>query len=134
MREETIEYDEGKLVLSMPGPGIFASEVVGYLRGEDARAFAAYGDRIIDRYGKLRGFHDWTAVMGYSNECRLAVTEWSVRRLSQLEEVHIALHSPMVRMAVAVANIALRGRVTIHGSTETLAAARAQARLEPTRP
>lgn len=132
MREETIEYDEGKVVMSMPRPGIFASEVIGYMRGEEARAFAAYGDRIIERFGKLKGFHDWTAVMGYTNECRLVTTEWSLRRLGQLEEIHIALQSSLVRTGVAVANIGLRGRITIHDSMESLLAARAEARLTPT--
>jgi hypothetical protein len=128
MQEQTIEYDEGKVTLSMPQPGIFASEVIGYMRVEEARAFIAYGDQIINQHGKLRGFHDWTAVMGYTNECRLVTTEWSMRRLAQLEEVHIALHSPLVRAAVAVANIGLRGRITMHHSVESLLAARAAAR------
>ena len=124
MREQTIEYDEGKVVLSMPRPGMFASEVIGYMRAEEARAFIAYGDEILARYGKLRGFHDWTAVMGYTNECRLVTSEWTVRRLAQLEEIHIALHSALVRAAVAVANIGLRGRITMHDSVESLRAAR----------
>lgn len=128
MRPETIEYDKGRVVMSMPRPAIFVSEVIGYMRGEDARAFAAYGDRIIARYGKLQGFHDWTAVMGYSNECRVVTTEWSLRRLGELEEIHIAVQSSLVRMAVAVANIGLRGRITIHDTVESLAAAQAVAR------
>jgi hypothetical protein len=128
MREQTIEYDEGKVMLSMSRPDIFASEVIGYMRAEDALAFTAYGDQVINQYGKLRGFHDWTAVMGYTNECRLVTTEWTVRRLSQLEEIHIALHSALVRAAVAVANIGLRGRITMHDSVESLLAARSAAR------
>jgi len=126
MNPSTIEYDEGKLTLSMPRPGIFVSEVIGYMRVEEARAFIAYGDQILNQHGKLRGFHDWTAVMGYTNECRLVTTEWSMRRLAQLEAVHIALHSPMVRAAVAVANIGLRGRITMHDSVASLSAAAAR--------
>ncbi len=126
MNPSTIEYDEGKLTLSMPRPGVFVSEVIGYMRVEEARAFIAYGDQILNQHGKLRGFHDWTAVMGYTNECRLVTTEWSMRRLAQLEAVHIALHSPMVRAAVAVANIGLRGRITMHDSVASLSAAAAR--------
>ena len=124
MREQTIEYDEGKIMLSMPQPGVFASEVIGYMRAVDAHAFTAYGDQVIKLHGKLRGFHDWTAVMGYTNECRQHTTEWSIRRVAELEQIHIALHSPMIRMAVAVANIGLKGRITIHESVESLLAAR----------
>ena len=128
MNPSTIEYDEGKLTLSMPRPGVFVSEVIGYMRVEEARAFIAYGDQILNQHGKLRGFHDWTAEVGYTYGCRLVTTEWSMRRLAQLEAVHIALHSPMVRAAVAVANIGLRGRITMHHSVESLWAARAAAR------
>ena len=110
MQEQTIEYDEGKVTLSMPQPGIFASEVIGYMRVEEARAFIAYGDQIINQHGKLRGFHDWTAVMGYTNECRLVTTEWSMRRLAQLEEVHIALHSPLVRTQKAAGQHGHQGK------------------------
>lgn len=39
-----------------------------------------------------------------------------------------ALHSALVRAAVAVANIGLRGRITMHDSVESLLAARSAAR------
>jgi hypothetical protein len=115
-----MEHDEGYIRLNSPQPRIFVSEVVGYVRAEEARAFVDYGDAILNQHESLLGVHDWTAVMGYTNEARVIVTEWSVRKLRQLQEVHIALHAPMVRMAVAVANIPLKGRVTIHDSAESL--------------
>lgn len=109
--------------MEMPRPGIFFSECLGYMRGEDAKAFTHYGQTIIDNHGSLRGFHDWTAVMGYTNEARLVTTEWTVRNAGRLTEVHIALSSTIVRMAVAVANIGLRGKITIHDTLPSLAAA-----------
>ena len=115
-----LEHDEGYIRLSSPKSHIFASEVVGFVREEQAQAFVDFGNAILDRHESLVGVHDWTAVMGYTNEARLIVTDWSVRKLFRLREIHIALHSPMVRMAVAVANIPLRGRVTIHESTASL--------------
>lgn len=109
--------------MEMPQPGIFFSECLGYMRGEDAKAFIHYGQTIINSHGSLRGFHDWTAVMGYTNEARLVTTEWTVRNAGRLTEVHIALSSTIVRMAVAVANIGLRGKITIHDSIPSLEAA-----------
>jgi len=115
-----LEHDEGYIRLSSPQPHIFVSEVVGFVRAEEAQAFVDFGNAILGQHESLLGVHDWTAVMGYTNEARLIVMDWSLRTAARLQEVHIALHSPMVRMAVAVANIALRGRVTIHESTDSL--------------
>lgn len=57
MREQTIEHDEGKVMLSMPRPDVFASEVIGYMRAEDALrwAFAAMRQTLLTMVLLLAG-------------------------------------------------------------------------------
>jgi len=123
---ERREHDEGTLTLESPLPGIFVSDTLGYMRQSDAEQFARYGDTIIQRHGSLWGFHDWTALMGFSQATAVFITQWSVRNVKNFNEVHIAVNTPLVKSAVMVGTLALRGKIYIHDTLESLAEAKAR--------
>jgi hypothetical protein len=80
-------------------------------------------ERVAAKPGALYAFHDWLDMTGYDSVCRTRLTEWSVRNLDAFAEVHIGIRSKLVAMAVQVANIALRGLITVHPGKVQLEAA-----------
>lgn len=60
---------------------------------------------------RLLFIHDWHRLEGYTPETRKALTDWGVRIRREVERIVVALPpsgSPIVRMGISVASIALR--------------------------
>lgn len=99
-------------------PTIYVTQVRGHVDEAHAGLFEVYGQRRVDRaQGQtLTVFHDWLEMTGYESVARQRMTSWSMDHLKQFGEVHLALRSKLVAMGVQVANIALRGLITVHNS------------------
>lgn len=100
---------------------IYVSCITGYVADEHAEFFARFGDdRLRRTHGKLSLFHNWMGMTGYDSRCRQRMTKWSLDRLARFDEVHIAQRSRLVAMGIQVANIALGGKIRMHGSVGLL--------------
>ena len=114
LEEQSIEGHEGFLRLWCPAPGIFASRATGSINLEQANAFMEFGDKVLQQRSPGVGLHDWAEMTGYGSGVRPAVSSWSLRVVSRWSAIHVYMESRVVRMGVAVVNIALGGKVRVH--------------------
>lgn len=104
-------------------PTIYVTQVSGQMGEKHADLFERFAEeRIRNAPGKVNVFHDWLGMTGYESRCRQRLTRWSLEHLDAYGEVHLALRSKLVAMGVQVANIALGGKIRVHGSRATLEA------------
>jgi hypothetical protein len=62
---------------------------------------------------------DFWDMPGNESQLRLGMTDWVLEHRTRLEPIHLLTRSPLVRMGVTVANIALGGLIQIHGMRAT---------------
>jgi hypothetical protein len=126
-QRETHEDERGTLILWSPAPGIFASESRGHLSLDHARAYVSYGNRVLMEGLPAIGLHDWMELESYDTAGRREVTTWALDCVRRFESIDVALESQIVKMGVALANVALFGRITVHTDIDVFRRAYANA-------
>lgn len=111
MDERIVKTDSGTLTLWSPAPGVFASRAEGSMDAVHADAYVEYGDAVLAVRSPAIGMHDWQDMTGYGPGVRGTVTNWAMRVIRDFREIHIYMESSVVRMGVAVANMALGGKL-----------------------
>ncbi|MGH7280789.1 MAG: hypothetical protein ACRELY_04645 [Polyangiaceae bacterium] len=102
--------------ISEPAGGVFRSVVRGRATAGAAGAIIAFAEHMIAGGRRLLVFHDWENVSGYDADARKLLTEWSGRITPYWDGSHILFSSPLIAMAVAVASLSLRGKITTYSS------------------
>lgn len=103
-------------------PGVFLTEVRGFMTREMARLIIERAEPLFERQPRVHGFHNWLAMENYESACRVDLTAWVLRRHAQVTN-QIAFTSRIVAMGVAVANLALGNVLRVHADETSLTAA-----------
>lgn len=122
--EQVWATELGRLRLTNPAPGVFMSEAVGVLGLEAAHAYTGFADAVAGQGAGGIGLHDWWEMSGYDPGVRQHVVGWSLRIISEWEQIHVALRSKVVKMGVTLANVALGGKISIYTDRARFEAAR----------
>jgi hypothetical protein len=110
---------KGEMRAWSPAPGLVVLRLTGHLETEIAPQF-------ISQYGKLwpSGVRlvvaDLDEMVGYDSAFRVKMTEWARGVLNGGAVFHVSVRSKIVQMGVAVANLALGGRVRVHPNRAAL--------------
>jgi hypothetical protein len=110
---KALEYEDGEMKLWLPSSTVFLSRVRGYLRHEFALEIIRCLDCVHPSESIVQ-FHDWFAITGFDIRCQRDLTAWHVTHRSRVARLDIAAHSAIVRMGVAVANVALKGAIRLY--------------------
>lgn len=87
--------------------GITVITVVGHLSNNDADELMAELIAIIAREGDLWMFNDWSEMTSYDSLARMRLTAWAVEHRDKIKTITIWSTSPIVRMGVSTAALAL---------------------------
>lgn len=97
----------------LPRPSLLLVRVRGYLRHEYALEVIRYLDAM-NRSQPVAQFHNWLEITGFDIRCQRDLTAWHVSNHARVARLDIAAHSTFVRMGVAVANVALKGKIRLY--------------------
>jgi hypothetical protein len=99
--------------------------IVGHMDLDVALRLQREFDRVREAHGTFRGFHYWSHAPSYDTDYRRSWVEWLTRQNGALVETHFLTSSRLVRMGLAVANIAYpRIQFVVHRHESTYAIAR----------
>jgi hypothetical protein len=126
---EPVEYTSANadIRLSEPALGVYCSVAHGRATVGVAGAIIQYAERMLAAGRRLLVFHDWQNLKGYDADARKMLTEWTERIEPHWDGSHILFSSPLVAMAVSVASLTMRGKLTSYGSRTTFERALARA-------
>jgi|GEM_PF-1114102 len=110
------------VAFSSTAPGVFCVRVEGHYDLEMARFQTEKASEAIAD-GPVKFFIDWEALTTYDSDARTLLTKWCLQHRAHLAEVHILTTFRIVAMGVAVANMALSGKLQAHQEWATFAAA-----------
>jgi len=99
-----------------PAPTLLVLHVVGHGLGDFATPINDEFDRTAAGGARVHVFIDLERMPGYDSPLRIRCTEHFRERLQCFEGFHIFVPSRVVALGVAVANVALRGIVTVHAT------------------
>jgi hypothetical protein len=98
---------------SYPGPSIFLGRIEGHYSADMVSGYIRAMGRALEPGPSMWGFHDWYGMTGYDSICRKEMTDWVLARLSKMNGHHLLVHSKMVAMGVATANLVLGGNALV---------------------
>jgi hypothetical protein len=120
-----------ELRISEPAFGVYHSVVRGRATAGAAGALIAFGEHMLSASRRLLVFHDWEKLAGYDADARRLLTDWSQRIMPHWDGSHILFSSPLVAMAVSVASLTMRGKLTSYGLRTSFERALAKACARP---
>lgn len=117
-----------ELRVSSPGRGVFHSELRGELTPHAMRWALGEMQRVLDRDGRLRVFHDWLAMTKHAPGARADATRWILARRDRVEALHVLLvvQSKILAMAIEATNLVLGGFMVVHTDRASFERARAK--------
>jgi hypothetical protein len=110
------ETSRGRIALWTLDQGIFVFQVVAHGDKSFVAPVVAGFERSL-RLGPSQMFVDVELMTSYDTELRTEVTAAMARERKRIGCLHILVRSKLVAMGVSVANLALGGIMTIHGSS-----------------
>jgi hypothetical protein len=126
------ENSRGRLALWTLDQGVFVFQIVAHGDKSFVAPVVAGFERSL-RLGPSQMFVDLELMTSYDTELRTEVTAAMVRERKRIGCLHVVVRSKIVAMGVSVANLALGGIMTIHGSAppfqEALQAGLAKAKI-----
>jgi hypothetical protein len=127
------ETSRGRLALWTLDQGVFVFQIVEHGDKSFVAPVVAAFERSL-RHGASQMFVDVELMTSYDTELRTEVTAAMGRERRRIGCLHILVRSKIVAMGVSVANLALGGIMTIHGSAppfqQALQAGLAKAKIE----
>ena len=117
----------GRIRVTEPAPGVFVSEVHGRATIGVIGVIIRFAEEMLAADRRLLVFHDWEDVSGYDAEARRQLTDWTDRIKPFWDGSHILFASPIVAMAVSVAGLTMRGRLSSYSSRKSWELALAKA-------
>jgi hypothetical protein len=109
------ETSRGRLALWTLDQGVFVFQIVEHGDKSFVAPVVAAFERSL-RHGASQMFVDVELMTSYDTELRTEVTAAMARERKRIGCLHILVRSKIVAMGVSVANLALGGLMTIHGS------------------
>lgn len=114
IRSVDLEGRRGRLRMSNPAPGVWATHATGHIDSSLVDQFTAFGDQVLTQASETYGLHEWYGLDSYDSQARKQSVAWSARVIREFAGVHIGLRSRIVRMGVTLANVVLDNRLTVH--------------------
>jgi hypothetical protein len=102
-----------------PAPGILATRVEGRASVGFAGTLIVFAEGMISAGRRLLVYHDWEGLEGYEANAKRSFVEWSNRVMPHWDGSHILLSSPLIAMAVSVAALTQRGKITTYSSRQS---------------
>ena len=90
---------------------VVALTVVGYGHAAFGPPWLRRATEALRTSERLTLLIDFWDMPSYDSQLRVSMTEWALEHRSRLEPTHMLARSPIVRMGVAVANLALGGLI-----------------------
>ena len=90
-----------------PAPGVLATRVTGHGTAALSRFYIQEARRALERYGKIRVFHDWAEVTSYSPEARDLIRAFGKTNTDQEVQVRYLVSSKVLSMAIQTAGMIL---------------------------
>jgi len=106
--------DGSQLRLWSPAPALLVIQVIGHGQEAFAGPIIEDFDRLTASGARLHLFVDLERMESYDGALRTRCTEHFRVRLQAFDGFHVSVESRFVAMAVMVANVALRGIITMH--------------------
>jgi hypothetical protein len=114
--------DNSWAIWKHPG-GIVASRVRGRMEVDFSQALERTVDEMLAKEPNYTAIHDWSRVESFDTKCQKDLTAFGLRTNRQMRTSIVWTTSVLVKMAVAVANMTLGGKVAVPKSEEEFAAA-----------
>ncbi len=92
----------------IPAPGVVVTRIAGHGSLGVTRFYVAAAQRAIVEFGRVRVFHDWSAIDGYDPEARKLLRAFGVTNTDERVLVRYLLASKILSMAVQTAGLVLR--------------------------
>lgn len=90
-----------------PAPGVLTTRIVGHGTTALTRSYMQIARRQLDEHGKLRVFHDWSAMTGYDPEARDLIRAFGKTNTDDRVLVRYLVKSKIVSMAIQTAALVL---------------------------
>jgi hypothetical protein len=111
--KEIWRSSSSELTISEPAPLVILVVFTGVGTKELADCIINYEEKVMKR-GRPTVFDDWEKVDNYESGARSKMVKWFLNHLHQFDNTHILVNSPLLKMGVAVANIAAGGNVQVY--------------------
>jgi len=115
-RTERWSDGRGTLEITTVRPGVVLQRFSGHALAPMADLIAARLDKELARSRRIVVFDDWEEATGYESEVRIRLTAWTRERLDRIPETHILVRSKLLAMGIAVANVAVSGKLRAYTS------------------
>jgi hypothetical protein len=110
---------QGRGHVDEPAPGILATRIEGRGTVGFAGMLILFAEGMISAGRRLLVYHDWERLESYEAEAKRSLMDWSTRVTPHWDGSHVLLSSPLVAMAVSVASLTQRGKITAYSSRQS---------------
>lgn len=117
-----LQGDRGSVGVWARGP-IVLTQLTGFGDGSFADPIIAALDEALTGKGPIHFFLEMTAMENYDSALRTRLTNHVSQNRPRVASLQVVARSKLVTMGVAVANLALGGLITNHGSLSAFQAA-----------
>jgi hypothetical protein len=111
---ERMSFGAGAAVIERLGENVIRVELSGRVGTELANSFLAAVAREVKKFDRFQMFLDLEQLDEYHSSLRRRAVNFLLRDPDKLIIIHGFAHTKMVKMALAVANLALGGKLIIH--------------------
>lgn len=127
--------ERGSFQMQYRGGAVASSRFAGHFSCEFAEELMRVAERLRAEHGQLHLFHDWWELEDHDATARTMLTRWGLETRRDRASAHILVNveSPLLAMAVTVANLVLSGVVQIHESRGTFERALQKQLAQPKR-
>ena len=101
----------GDVVIENPAPGIVCCRVIGEGDEVIAQAILRSVNAVYANCGRVKIFHDWLGVTGYTSGARKLLTDWTLEHRTNTD-VSMLFQNRILAMGVSVAALAVPGIVS----------------------
>jgi len=106
----------GRIAIWLPVRGLLVTRLADHGDGELAAPIIEAIDESLRRARRVRLFFEAEKLKTYDSALRTELTQRLRKDLDRFENIHVLVSSKMVALGVAVASLALDGKVTSHAN------------------
>lgn len=96
----------GEVLLWRPMPTILVTRVTGHVEVAVPQFYAMHAERAMPA-GRLRVFHDWSGLTGYTPAARNELKRWAKQHTPDFTGVHYLVRSKVLTMLISVAALSM---------------------------
>jgi hypothetical protein len=127
------ETAAGSLRIEVPFPHLARVTFRGHFTDDFVEPLAALAARLNLAARPTMGFHDWEGMTNYEISARMHLVALALRNHDRTRRIHFLAGSTMVRIGIAVANLAVN-KFEVHSGRQSFEKAYARAIVEGASP